>query len=155
LMIYNAATFHQDTQVNAYVNNIIQQNGRTYGFANGSAHVGAYAAYAGVFVWGWGAVGMPTFNVGFQFNGVIPHFIYGTTSNGVTTWAHASGIPGWLYIQVAGPTVVESSFTLMGVPILSAATALPAAYLTTNPDARTCLTAALDAWFHGTVGFRR
>jgi RHS repeat-associated protein len=155
LMIYNAATFHQDTQVNAYVNNIIQQNGGTYGFANGSAHVGAYAAYAGVFVWGWGAVGMPTFNVGFQFNGVIPHFIYGTTSNGVTTWAHASGIPGWLYIQVAGPTVVESSFTLMGVPILTAATALPAAYLTTNPDARTCLTAALDAWFHGTVGFRR
>ncbi|MFZ9794373.1 MAG: hypothetical protein ACO3F3_18760, partial [Gemmataceae bacterium] len=155
LMVYNAATFHQDTQVNDYVSNVIQQNGGGYSLANGASHVGAYAAYASVLVLGWGAVGMPTFNVGIRFGGAKPHFIYGTTSNGGTTWAHATGMPGYLRIDTASLFYVNGSFTLTGVPILSASAALPAAYLTTNPNARTCLTAALDAWFHGTIGFRR
>jgi hypothetical protein len=50
-MFLNAATFHQNDQLNNYVNQQIQQNGGTYQAANVAMHVGEYALYAAGGIW--------------------------------------------------------------------------------------------------------
>ena len=58
-MLANAATFHQIDALDAYVDQMVAQNGTTYQVANVSAHVGVYAAemaavlYAAPVVGGW------------------------------------------------------------------------------------------------------
>ena len=47
-MIANAATFHQITALNLYVQTIVTQNGGMYGVANFFAHVGVYSGYAAI-----------------------------------------------------------------------------------------------------------
>src|SRR5436190_15767779 len=44
MMVWNAATFHQITPLDNYVNDTIAANGGLYNVANGSAHVAVGAA---------------------------------------------------------------------------------------------------------------
>jgi hypothetical protein len=44
-MFANAATFHQIPSLNNYVNQVIEENGGVYPYANISMHIAAYALY--------------------------------------------------------------------------------------------------------------
>ena len=59
-MIANAATFHQITALNLYVQTIVTQNGGMYGVANFFAHVGVYSGYAAIGLWLWASTSAST-----------------------------------------------------------------------------------------------
>jgi RHS repeat-associated protein len=125
-------------------------------WTRGALGVATAATVLAVGAMAWGALGLPTFNVGISFGGPYGfHTIYGTTVGGHTVWANATGHAiGSMWIVGADSATVAGSWTLTGIPILFPAAALPAHYLTDRPDARACITAALDAFVHGLIGRR-
>jgi hypothetical protein len=77
-MIVNAATFHQITWLDSYVDGVIEDNGGTwslYGVGNISGHIGVYAGYA--------AVAIATY---------FPTTVYHFTSTSAANSINASGV---------------------------------------------------------------
>jgi hypothetical protein len=129
-MLANAATFHQITPLNNYVNGVVEQGGGAYQVANVSMHVGAYALEAAGILYVW-SLYLPTYAVGVgpgaavSQGGTGVHVIYGAAQPGqAIVWNQAVGGTltqgGWV-IGASQSTVGGMWFTVQGIPIISAA----------------------------------
>ena len=108
---------------------------------------------AGLVWWGlmgttlvWNAAGLPTYSVGAAPSSTQPfHVLFGTARGaGPTTWYHAVGAPGHMWVTPAGSAATGSiTGSLTGIPILS-----PAA-VGTAPGAYNCITAAAWGFIQG------
>ena len=144
-MVANAATFHQITTLDNYVDSAIALNGGAYATANVFGHIGAYAGEAAVIVVAWTAAGLPTYSVAVNTTQGT-HVVYGVTQNGVTVWQH--------YVTGVGVTGAPTFFaaeagywgTLSGVPVF-----FPEAVLASTAGGN-CVTAAMYAYYQGIVG---
>jgi hypothetical protein len=102
------------------------------------------AALGATFVGTWGALGLPTFDVGVTPN---LHFFYGVTEDGATTFLHAAGPPGEIVTSEASRILAGYagySSTVTGIPIIS-----PAGAAAVGVGASNCFTGMVSAFGRG------
>lgn len=142
-MIYNAATLHQDTDVNNYVNQAIEQNGTLYQVGNWFAHAGVYTAEAAVLVGAWVAAGGATWGVAFDWGRQGIHVVFGASrwGGGAMHWMHGvgGGSGGVWIVGASSEYVAGASYSLTGIPILFPSAALGGCH------SYNCVTAALES----------